>query len=201
MKDLTTKEKILQSARTLFGEKGLNGVSIRDIAGHCDVNVAGVNYHFTNKENLYVESVKRSISKTHDDIGEIFSKLEEKKIEPLVLKSFDIMLSTEEDIRSCLRLMMGSDGYHEELADEIAKYKGPPGGKFFSLCLEEEFPAASDKDIQFAVRVLFSHMMHTAMIMCNSLIREALNRSDIDKKVIETDIKRLIRLVRSDLEK
>lgn len=199
MNDISTKEKILVSARELFGEKGLNGVSIRDISSHCGVNVAGVNYHFSGKENLYIETVKRSIQKTNNDIFEIFQKLKVKKTETLVVNTFKMMLENEEDLRSCLRLMMGSDGSFEELADELEKYKGPPGGEYFELCLKAEFPKARELDIKFAVRVLFSHMMHTAMIMCNPLIRESLSRSKVDQKVIENDIKRLIRLVQTDL--
>lgn len=199
MKDSTTKCKILEAARALFGRKGFNGVSIREIAHESDVNVAGVNYHFSSKENLYIETVKRSIQKTHNDIEAIFNSQKQPNTEKLILSSFKLMLENREDIRACLRLLMGTDGVYEELTLEIAKHKGPPGGIFIAKSLKSEFPKAKEKDIQFAVRVIFSHMMHTVMVMSNPSIREAMTRIEINENLILNDIKRLIRAIKSEL--
>jgi AcrR family transcriptional regulator len=50
-----TRERILDQAEILFAQKGYQAVSVREIttAAHC--NLAAVNYHFGNKENLYLE--------------------------------------------------------------------------------------------------------------------------------------------------
>ncbi|MBA3029960.1 MAG: TetR/AcrR family transcriptional regulator [Proteobacteria bacterium] len=56
-----TKDRILQKAEKLFSDNGFNGVSIRDITRAADCNVAAVNYHFGNKENLYFDVFRRSI--------------------------------------------------------------------------------------------------------------------------------------------
>ena len=50
-----TKTKILEVARLLFADQGFEGTSIREIAKAADVNIASVNYHFNNKENLFNE--------------------------------------------------------------------------------------------------------------------------------------------------
>ena len=49
------RERILCEAEALFAERGYYAVTIREItkAAHC--NLAAVNYHFGNKENLYME--------------------------------------------------------------------------------------------------------------------------------------------------
>ena len=52
---LGTKEKILQTANRLFAKYGFGSTSIRDIATEAEVNLAAVNYHFKNKDNLYWE--------------------------------------------------------------------------------------------------------------------------------------------------
>lgn len=60
----TTRGRILDAALDLFGERGLNGVTVRDIAARAKVNVAAISYHFGGKEALYravAEAVSGSI--------------------------------------------------------------------------------------------------------------------------------------------
>ncbi len=48
-----TRERILEGALDLFGERGLTGTTVRDIAARSKVNVAAISYHFGGKEELY----------------------------------------------------------------------------------------------------------------------------------------------------
>jgi AcrR family transcriptional regulator len=48
----SSKDKVIQSAITLFNSKGYDGTSIRDIAANANVNVATVSYYFKNKKGL-----------------------------------------------------------------------------------------------------------------------------------------------------
>lgn len=48
-----TKERIIKESVKLFANKGYAATSIKDISKAANVNIAAVNYHFTNKENLY----------------------------------------------------------------------------------------------------------------------------------------------------
>ena len=50
-----TKERILDEAEALFALKGYDAVSVREITAAAHCNLAGVNYHFGNKQNLYLE--------------------------------------------------------------------------------------------------------------------------------------------------
>jgi AcrR family transcriptional regulator len=50
-----TKERILDEAEALFALKGYDAVSVREITGAANCNLAAVNYHFGNKKNLYLE--------------------------------------------------------------------------------------------------------------------------------------------------
>lgn len=47
-----TRERILDAAERLFARRGFHGVSIRDITGAADVDVALANYHFGSKQGL-----------------------------------------------------------------------------------------------------------------------------------------------------
>lgn len=62
-----TREKIIKAATRLFAERGLGGVTVREICRAADVNGALVNYHFRNKDGLYRECVERVYAETHGD--------------------------------------------------------------------------------------------------------------------------------------
>ncbi len=48
-----TRSKILTVAERLFAERGLDGVSLRDITSEANVDLALINYHFKSKDNLF----------------------------------------------------------------------------------------------------------------------------------------------------
>lgn len=54
------KERLLAAVEEIFADYGYEGASVRMICEKAKVNVAGVNYHFGDKEHLYVEAVKRA---------------------------------------------------------------------------------------------------------------------------------------------
>lgn len=54
-----TKEKLLNAAEALFGERSFDTVSLRDITNEAGVTLALATYHFSTKENLFAEVVAR----------------------------------------------------------------------------------------------------------------------------------------------
>jgi len=56
-----TKSRILDSAEKLFGMKGFDGTSLRDITTAAEVNLAAINYHFQSKDSLIDAIVARRI--------------------------------------------------------------------------------------------------------------------------------------------
>ncbi|MFZ5496276.1 MAG: TetR/AcrR family transcriptional regulator [Verrucomicrobiota bacterium] len=59
---MTTKERILFFAESLFAEHGYTGVSLRQITTAAKVNLASVNYHYYDKERLYREILRRRMA-------------------------------------------------------------------------------------------------------------------------------------------
>ena len=49
----------MDAAEALFGERGFEVVSLRDITGQAEANVASVNYHFGSKEKLIDAVIER----------------------------------------------------------------------------------------------------------------------------------------------
>jgi AcrR family transcriptional regulator len=52
-----TRSRLLEAAGQEFAERGFEGATIRSIIRRAGANLAAVNYHFGDKENLYVEAV------------------------------------------------------------------------------------------------------------------------------------------------
>ena len=52
--NIDVRQRITEAALILFATKGYSGTSIRDITSLAKCNVAAINYHFKNKDNLYV---------------------------------------------------------------------------------------------------------------------------------------------------
>ncbi len=51
-----TRVRLLTAASRIFAEKGFQEATIAEICGQANANIASVNYHFRDKETLYLES-------------------------------------------------------------------------------------------------------------------------------------------------
>jgi TetR/AcrR family transcriptional regulator, regulator of cefoperazone and chloramphenicol sensitivity len=52
----TTQQRLLIAASRIFAEKGYQDATIAEICEQAQTNIASVNYHFKDKENLYLQS-------------------------------------------------------------------------------------------------------------------------------------------------
>ena len=55
-----TIRQILNAAGEVFAKKGFKDATIREISAQAGVNLAAINYHFGDKERLYIEAVKNA---------------------------------------------------------------------------------------------------------------------------------------------
>jgi AcrR family transcriptional regulator len=53
---LKTRQRLLVTASRIFAEKGYQEATIAEICEQAETNIASVNYHFGDKENLYLEA-------------------------------------------------------------------------------------------------------------------------------------------------
>lgn len=81
----TTKDKILEATLNIISNKGLQSVTIRQIATAAGVNIAAINYHFGSKDNVINESLEYLMNRSFS----AFNCLKDQKTPPdLRLKQF-----------------------------------------------------------------------------------------------------------------
>lgn len=72
-----TKEKILDAAEELFGDKTFDTVSLRDITHHAGVTLALASYHFGTKDSLFIAVVARRAAMLNRMRVERFNELDQ----------------------------------------------------------------------------------------------------------------------------
>ena len=63
---LDTQTRLLDSAMSIFAEKGFRDATIAEICDRASANVAAVNYYFRSKENLYTEAWRRAFRRSFE---------------------------------------------------------------------------------------------------------------------------------------
>lgn len=79
-----TREKLMGAAEQLFAERGVEAVSIRDIAAAAGVNSALIAYHFGGKEELFVAVYRAVAEPINAERQRRFDALEKLSSEPSV---------------------------------------------------------------------------------------------------------------------
>lgn len=79
------RETILSTAMKLFGQKGFEGTSVREIAADADVNPAMISYYFGSKEKLFEKMVEHKASFLKGVIAELVNNPSLTQIEKLFI--------------------------------------------------------------------------------------------------------------------
>jgi AcrR family transcriptional regulator len=114
------ERRLLNAAAKLFAQKGYAETSIRDLAEAADVNVAAVNYHFGDKENLYRETLRETFQGAYElndkfrAIGEQAQKLGTPEAAEAAIRSWihlfmEQSLNRKSDQHVCLMMRELSD--------------------------------------------------------------------------------------------
>lgn len=195
-----TKQKIMEVARVLFANQGFEGTSVREIAKAAEVNIASVNYHFSNKENLFAGVLRMGYVDCSNHMRAYYDN-EQPKLEDLLVHLFNHFSLKSHDLISFFKMMMSTQHSHHMAAhgteDEML---GPPGGKVIvEAILKEVGNTVSEEDQHWALKCLFSHVIHSSL-MYNCCFKNNSIPYTTDADILKS-IKRLCRVVLADLKK
>jgi AcrR family transcriptional regulator len=163
-----TKLKIMETAFELFGKFGFEGTSVRAISKKSKVNLAALNYHFLNKENLFWEIMGAIHLDLEKQVHEYF--LTSKDTKELAMHTFDYFMEEKYSLKNVIKMML-TEGIKppqsEELLSAMHDPMGPPGGKYFAEMLAKEIPyTLSEEGLLWGVKATFGVVMHWGMMCC-----------------------------------
>lgn len=202
---LGTKEKILQTANRLFAKYGFGSTSIRDIATEAEVNLAAVNYHFKNKDNLYWEVFEYNFEWTNLGI----QSLDDESIDTteLALRTFRFFLNEGLALRNIFKII---------LSDHVASYEnkldpdkknnemfGPPGQSVFLGKINKEVgPGVSEEKKIWAMKTIFSLITHHALLIGTDFFKNKCGQDQaMSPEAFESDIKNAVEAVLTHINK
>lgn len=199
MTDVDTKEKIMNVARILFADNGYEGTSVREIAKVADVNVASLNYYFSSKEKLFLEILEKGYNDCSIEMQRLMEK-NQGNLENTLIDFFRYFMEHSHDLVSQFKMMMSSQhSYTIPSAGQGEAMYGPPGGMFIAEVLKKESPNASEGDIHWALKTLFSHVTHISLIQ-NCCLKHNKNVPFSTQEDLEKGIRRITRIVLSELK-
>jgi AcrR family transcriptional regulator len=173
MTEQDTKGKILTTATQLFARNGFDGSSIREIAAVAGVNLSAVNYHFKNKENLYISVFKNNHQWLDEQIC-LISRDDKLDLRSFVWEVFSFLLDNGTAVMNTFKIFL-HEGIQITAADLDMKPDevGPPGQEVFLKKINSEVgeEIALEKRI-LAVEIIFSHIVHKSICMSTSFIKE-----------------------------
>ncbi len=169
-----TKAKILEVAGKLFAENGFEGTSIRDIASEAGVNLAAVNYHFKNKNNLYCATFQMAYMRMSEEINSI-SKHENISTAEFTWAVYSYFVENSSGLLNSFKLFLQPNvEIPEDFFDKSDENDfGPPGKEAFLEVLTrevgDEIPEAGR---HWAMRMIFSDIVHFAIAMSSPIMQQ-----------------------------
>lgn len=125
-KGIAKREQILEIALDLFAQKGYDRVSVREIARESGLSQAGLLHHFSTKEELFLEVLRRRDDRDGDPVDHrhihsvehLIGAVERNASEPGLVRLFVSMSAESTDEASLAREFFVSR--YRWLRDEVA---------------------------------------------------------------------------------
>ena len=102
-----TIDRLLAAATEVFADVGYRAATLREICRRGDANIAAVNYHFHDKEQLYKAVLEHAVLSAGEGLAQIAPRqtsLPEEKLRHFILHLFHSLLGAERPVQ-LLRLI------------------------------------------------------------------------------------------------
>ena len=122
---MSTRQQILDHARSLIQERGYNAVSFRDLSKVVGIKTASIHYHFATKKDLACALIEEETQRLEAFLKSINSLDKEN----VLLKFAELFLSPlQNQKRFCLCGMLSTSVIDEEVSQALTA--------FFLICLD-----------------------------------------------------------------
>lgn len=164
-KIINIQEKIVQAARSILFEKGLEGLSLRSVAAKCDIAVGTIYNYYKDKEALMAAVMSEDWK---NDLRQMVQKTES-------------ALSIEEGITAIFETLRGFCDQYEGI---WASYSGGPGfilhfQRGHQLLCEQIVNTLHDLFARFSMELKESGFTLLADTLINAAMIEDINSTDV----------------------
>jgi AcrR family transcriptional regulator len=204
--EMDKRETILATAMKLFGQKGFEGTSVREIAADADVNPAMISYYFGSKEKLFEKLVEHKASFLKGVFAEIVNNTSLTQIEKLFIV-----------IDSYIDRMFQSPQFHHLLHRELSLERRPQMKNAISEILLRNFVTVRkiiqdgielgefrpiDAELTIASIIGTINHLLSSEIMCRKILQKSKDFNPYQSKKLKERIsEHLKQLMRSHLLK
>jgi AcrR family transcriptional regulator len=185
-----TKDKILDTAERLIGERGYAATSLRQIIAEAGVNLAAVHYHFGSKEDLLDAVVARKVTPVNEARMAQLERVEaEAGAGPInvekVLKAF-LLPTAEVASRNPGFVRLMGQMLAEGMMPRIVERHFQATGLRFVAALRQALPELPEEELLWRVHFMIGAMAHT---MCRAPVFPQMAGNTCD---MEPRMKRLV---------
>lgn len=195
MSDQDTKKRIVEASTYLFGVKGYDGTSTREIAQRAGVNIASLNYHFKSKQGLLKEVTVAVIEEFKLKINNIgISDLN--STAEFALKVFETMTEDSSKFLNHFKLFLDAEQHCGEDMQPT-----PIGYEQISVLLKKELnDSVPNAERLWANSIIFNYIMHTAVMSATVVGQKHIEKYMPNKKAsIPVYIRQLVETLIRDL--
>ena len=160
---MTTRDRILDAAETLFAQDGYAGVSVRQIMSQAGADVSLAYYHFKSKRDLFDQVMLRraehlndirlealeAVEKRHPDDAPTVEEIIGAFTNPLL----DLLATDHEEWKHYFRLVAQINNSPEWGGELMTRYFDPLVRRFIEA-LRKALPGCSDQDLYWSYHFL-----------------------------------------------
>jgi AcrR family transcriptional regulator len=190
-----TKKKIIEAASYLFGVKGFDGTSTREIGRRAGVNISSLNYHFKSKQNLMEEVAFFACEEFKVKIHNVASNPELKSTSDFALSLYDALLDDGQKCLNEFKLFLDAKSIPGDLGDTPMGYNELNG--FLKKELHANVP---EHEYLYLNNVVFSYLVHSAILSMAFVGQQYVERFLPEKKAsTKIYLKQLVETLIKDL--
>lgn len=194
MSDQDTKKKIVEASTYLFGVKGYDGTSTREIALRAGVNIASLNYHFKSKQGLLIEVTAAVIEEFKQKINNIGINDINSTAE-FAIKVFETMTEDTSKFLNHFKLFLDAEQHCGEMEPTLIGYE-----QISRLLKKELNDSVPNADRLWANSIIFNYIMHTALMSATVVGKKHIDKFLPNKKAsIPVYIRQLVETLIRDL--
>jgi AcrR family transcriptional regulator len=154
-----TKKKIIEAASYLFGVKGFDGTSTREIGRRAGVNISSLNYHFKSKQNLMEEVAFYACEEFKTKVHNVAANPDLKSTADFAASLFDALLDDGHKCLNEFKLFLDAKSIPGDLGDV------PMGYHEMNSFLKKELNANVPIDeYMYLNNIIFSYLVHSAIL-------------------------------------